>query len=297
MNPFGINRRDMLLKTGAAALGLSTFPLTSVFGGERKQRKVLFFTREGGDYEHAVVRRKGEELSLSERTLVDIGKKIGLEVECAKDGRVFDGNLDQYDGFALYGYDLTRDNPSRTPAVSPAGKHQLLSAIGRGKGFIGFHSAIIADRHLRERGEFDPLSAMIGGVSLGHGKQQEATMSIASPRFPGVQDLGESFTLHEEWHALTNFADDLHVILSQETNQMKGPRYERPRFPATWARMHGKGRVFYTSMGHRGDVWSHEIFRQIVLGALTWTTGGVDADVTPNIEQVTPGANHPRTSD
>ncbi|MFV1967322.1 MAG: ThuA domain-containing protein [Pirellulaceae bacterium] len=291
-----INRRDMLLSTGAAVLGISAFPLTSTFGTERKQRKILYFTREGGDYEHGVVRRKGEELSLSERTLVDLGKKIGLHVECTKDGRVFDEDLDQYDGFALYGYDLTRDNPKRTPPVSPAGKHQLLSAIHKGKGFVGFHSAIIGDRHLREQGGFDPLVEMVGGMSLGHGKQQEAIMSITSPKFPGVQDLGESFALHEEWHALTNFADDLHVILSQETQQMKGPRYERPRFPATWARMHGKGRIFYTSMGHRSDVWSHEIFRQIVSGALTWTTGGVDADVTPNIEKVTPGANYSKSS-
>lgn len=286
-----MKRRQMLLTTGAAALGISTFPFTCSVAAEKKKPKVLYFTREGGDYEHDVVHREGKELSLSERTLVDIGSKAGFDVDCTKDGRVFEANLDQYDGFALYGHDLTRHNPSRAPAVSPAGKHRLLSAISKGKGFVGFHSAIIADRHLRERGEFDPLSAMIGGLSLGHGAQQEATMSIASRMFPGVQDLGESFTLHEEWHALTNFADDLHVILSQETKEMKGPRYERPRFPATWARMHGKGRVFFTSMGHRGDVWSHEIFRQIVLGALAWTTGGVDADVTPNIEKVTPQAD------
>ena len=48
---------------------------------------------------------------------------------------------------------------------------------------------------------------------------------------------------------------------------MKGEDYQRPNFPATWARMHGKGRVFYTSMGHREDVWTNPIFQNLLAGA------------------------------
>jgi type 1 glutamine amidotransferase len=56
--------------------------------------------------------------------------------------------------------------------------------------------------------------------------------------------------------------------------------------------MHGQGRVFYTSMGHREDVWTNEeYFQPIVLGGLAWALGRVDADVTPNISKVTPGAH------
>jgi type 1 glutamine amidotransferase len=55
--------------------------------------------------------------------------------------------------------------------------------------------------------------------------------------------------------------------------------------------MHEKGRVFYTSLGHREDVWSGAIFEQIVLGGLAWALGRVQADITPNIDQVAPLAN------
>ena len=55
--------------------------------------------------------------------------------------------------------------------------------------------------------------------------------------------------------------------------------------------MQGKGRVFYTSLGHRDDVITSPTFAQILLGGLAWTMRNVDADVTPNIAQVTPGAN------
>ncbi len=66
--------------------------------------------------------------------------------------------------------------------------------------------------------------------------------------------------------------------------------YDRPPFPAAWARMHGKGRVYYNSMGHREDVWTGEIFQQLILGGLAWALGNIDADVPPNFKEVTPGA-------
>ena len=71
---------------------------------------------------------------------------------------------------------------------------------------------------------------------------------------------------------------------------MKGNEYERPNFPATWARMHEKGRVFYTSMGHREDVWQKPMFQELLVGGLAWATGNVDADVSPNLQQVAPQA-------
>ena len=45
---------------------------------------------------------------------------------------------------------------------------------------------------------------------------------------------------------------------------MKGTTYERPNYPETWARMHGKGRVFYTSMGHREDVWENPMYQGLL---------------------------------
>ena len=78
------------------------------------------------------------------------------------------------------------------------------------------------------------------------------------------------------------------MILVQVTEGMKGHMYERPNFPITWARAYGKGRVFYTSMGHREDVWENPMYQALLLGALGWTTGRIDASIEPNIRQVTP---------
>ncbi len=96
------------------------------------------------------------------------------------------------------------------------------------------------------------------------------------------------FDLNEEWYSLKNFAPDLHVILVQETEGMKGMDYERPAFPETWARKHGKGRVFYTSMGHREDVWENATFQHLLVGGLNWAFGRVEADITPNLTAAAP---------
>ena len=47
----------------------------------------------------------------------------------------------------------------------------------------------------------------------------------------------------------------------------------------------------YTSLGHREDVWTSKLFQQILLGGLSWALGQLEADITPNMDQVAPRAN------
>ena len=41
----------------------------------------------------------------------------------------------------------------------------------------------------------------------------------------------------------------------------------------------------------RSHVWQSDFFQNLLVGGLAWTLGNVDADVTPNIDKVTPKAN------
>jgi len=87
---------------------------------------------------------------------------------------------------------------------------------------------------------------------------------------------------------LENLADDLHVIYFYKTASMHDRDYQRPNYPQTWARMHGKGRVFYNSMGHREDVWANPKFQELAIAGLDWATGRINAEVPANITKVTP---------
>ncbi len=291
-----MRRREFLLSAGATALGLSTFALRRARAARLKTPKILYFTRSRG-FEHGPVQRINGQLSHSEKVMKEVCEREGVEVVCTKDGRVFDEPLDQYDAIAFYTCgDLCHpESKDGAPPMSQDGKKRLLDAIAAGKGFVGFHSATDSFHSQGPRNEIqtevDPYVAMIGGEFVKHGPQQVATMRVASPKFPGLEGVGDSFELNEEWYALKNFAKDLHVILVQETEGMKGDCYQRPPFPATWARMHGKGRVYYTSLGHREDIWTNPLCQQIVMGGFDWVMGNVEADITPNLDKVTPKAN------
>ncbi len=290
-----MNRRELLLTAGAAAVGLSAFPLNLVVAAEEKKlQKVLFFSRSAG-FEHPPITRHGDELSVGEKLLTKWGKTAGLDVVCSKDGAVFDGDLDQFDAFIFYTTGVLTDKKTENPQpgnpMSLEGKKKFLAAIEAGKGFVGIHSSTDSF-HSKT---IDPYIAMIGGEFIIHGPQQTATMEVVAPDFPGVKGLGKSFAIHDEWYALYRFAKDLHVILVQETKGMTGPMYQRPPYPATWAHKYGKGRVFYTSMGH-DDIWKKPLFRRVLMGGIAWAVGDAEADVTPNIEQVTPDANKTKNS-
>ena len=284
----------MLRTTGAVAIAASTFPMQWVAAGDKKKQKILYFSRSAG-FEHDAVKIKNGRPSISDRILTELGQKHGFEVVCTKDGRVFDGDLDQYDAIAFYTSGvLTEPNKAKTPPMTPAGKEKFLKAIAAGKGFVGLHSATDSfhSKGLRDQNqaEVDPYIAMIGGEFIVHGAQQEATIRAISRRFPGVKQFGRVQKLHEEWYTLKNFAKDLHVILVEDNEGMKGDCYQRPPFPMTWARRHDKGRVFYTSFGHRDDIWTNPDVQAIIAGGLAWTMGNVKANVRPNIDKVTPKA-------
>lgn len=296
------SRREVLRRIGRTtiaicALWVGTFSLGCSRVAEGKQKPhILFFTKSSG-FEHSVVRRKDGELSHAERVLTELGRKHGFEVTATKDGRVFDGDLSKFDAFFFYttGDLLRPGRRDQSPPMSAAGKKALLEAVSAGKGFIGSHCASDTFHSAGDRFETqetpDPYIAMVGGEFIKHGAQQKARMRGVDPQFPGCKETGEGFELHEEWYSLKNFAPDLHVLLVQETKGMKGSDYQRPPYPATWARQHGKGRVFYTSMGHREDVWTNPVFQSILLGGISWALGNDKADIAPNLQKVAPGAS------
>lgn len=292
-----IDRRDVLRTAGAAVVA-SAFPLHWVAAADKKKQKVLYFSRSAG-FEHDAVKIKNGQPSISDRTLTELGQRHNFEVTCTKDGRVFDGDLDQYDAIAFYtSGDLTKPNKAGTPPMTPEGKKKLLDTIAAGKGFVGLHAATDSFHTPgpgnQNQTEVDPYIAMLGGEFIVHGAQQESTIRAASPKFPGVKEFGEFQKLKEEWYTLKNFAKDLHVILIEDNEGMEGDCYQRPPFPMTWARMHGKGRVFYTSFGHRDDIWTNPDVRRIICGGMAWAMGNVEVDVTPNIDKVTPKAGQLR---
>lgn len=260
-----ITRRDWLKWSAMLAGSLC------VGGADERAPKILFFTKSSG-YQHSIISRKNNELAYAEKILVDLGKTNGFDIIPSKDGSLFTREkLAEYDAFIFCTTgDLTQSGTDEQPPMPANGKQALLDAIQNGKGFVGLHCA--SDTFHSQGETIDPYIKMLGGEFANHGAQQDSTTRIIDPKFPGSPQ--KDFTLKEEWYALKNFTD-LHVILMQETTGMQGEMYQRPPYPSTWARMHGKGKVFYTSLAHREDTWKNPLFTDLLMGGIGWVTGRI----------------------
>jgi type 1 glutamine amidotransferase len=294
-----MNRRQWLHRAGLAALALGSARLPAGAAADRKPR-LLMYTR-SESFQHDCVRRKGNELSHAEQIVTGLAAASNFEVVCEKDGRVFlSEEFPNFDGFLFetQGDLCSEKSQDGQPPMTAEGKKALLEAVRSGKGFVGCHCASDTfhspghqngDFKNQESEKIDPYIAMLGGEFIRHGEQQKGWMRVADRGFPGLTGL-EDFQMMEEWYSLKNFAPDLHVILVQDTKGMRNLDYERPSYPATWARRHGKGRVFYTSLGHRDDVWASDTFQKVLLAGLNWTLGRVEANIPPNLKEACPRA-------
>jgi hypothetical protein len=191
--------------------------------------------------------------------------------------------------------------------MTQEGEAAFLEAIHNGKGFIGTHAAsdTAHSAGLNEAGpgrwkndgdDTSPYARMLGGEFIMHGSQQRAHQIVVDKTFPGISAVPDDFGPKEEWYSLKNFAPDLHVLLVQDTSTMQRQgddktKYDRPNYPSTWAHKYGKGRVFYTNMGHRDDIWTNPVFQEVLAGGINWAVGNVEADIAPNLEKAAPEAN------
>ncbi|MBT8037567.1 MAG: ThuA domain-containing protein [Verrucomicrobiae bacterium] len=268
----------------------------AISAAEPKQR-ILFFSKSSG-FEHPVISWKKGQPSHAEKVLMEIGKSKNWEFEFSKDGSKFSKDyLAGFDTLIFYTTgDLTTAGKDKHPPMTQEGKTALLDYVNNGGGFIGLHCATDTfktqgvPKQVNNHDKCGAFICMVGGEFNGHGKQQEATNLVVNPKFPGYENLGKSFTLLEEWYALKHLQPDMHVLQVLQTKGMMGNMYKRPNFPVSWARMEGKGKVYYNAMGHREDVWTNDLFKNMIIGAVQWTSGDASVEIPSNLKEAAPGA-------
>jgi type 1 glutamine amidotransferase len=294
------NRRDFLRTMTVAGAGLAMGP--RLFAAEKKS--LLVFTKSSG-FEHSVIKVTDGKPSIAEGVVRELGKKHGFEVTATKDGRIFDSK--EFLGYtAMFFFttgDLTTEGNDKNPPMTTQGKQKLLDAVHDGMGFVGSHAASdtfhtppdtedLANRYIAHGEQSDPYLKMLGGEFIIHGSEprlQDVNLIVNDPTFPGLAGVKSPVAFNDEWYSMKDFATDMHVILTIDTHGMKGNCYQRPPYPMTWARMHGKGRVFYTAIGDRPENWQNEFFVNLLGGGFSWAIGNANAKLDQNLKQAAPG--------
>lgn len=269
----------------ALALVAVSFQLPALSQGPKK----LLFLTHAALYKHT-------SLGPAEKAVTELGKSGGFEVTTVEgykqDSKQLDFSfftpeyLNQFDGVMM----MTNGNLP----MSDAQKQTLVDFVKGGKAFIGAHCASLTFYNYPEFGE------MLGGYFNRNLPQGTiAVLKVEDAKHPATKMLGTSWPLVDEfylfgtapWDAARpdenidvlfknkipmGFSrDKVHVLLSLDTEHMdmsRQPNLKRGGdYPQAWTREYGKGRTFYTSLGHRDDIWSNDpVFRAHILGGIRW---------------------------
>ena len=240
----------------------------------RPAKKHLLVIGEEKGYRHeavshamATIERLGTECGLWETTL-----RTDTEVLTKKKLEYNAKNLNDFDAVLFYtGGDLEMDGQQKADFIS--------FIRDDGKGFIGVHSAAITFVDWPEYGD------MIGGYYDEHPWLTfDAPILVEDPSFPGMQQWPRSFVLRDEIYQMRNYSrSKVRVLMRLDVSKldMKNKNVHRTDgdFAVTWAKMYGKGRVYYTTLGHVAENWDKPEFQQMITEAIAWAMGLENADI------------------
>jgi type 1 glutamine amidotransferase len=277
----------MRLRSLAITSALCLLPFA--FPASAQGPKKLLFLTHAALYKHT-------SLGPAEKAVAELGTTGGFEVTTVEgykqDPKQLDFSfltpeyLNQFDGVMM----MTNGNLPMTDAQKKA----LLDFVKGGKAFIGAHCASLTFYNYPEFGE------MLGGYFNRNLPQGTiAVLKVEDAKHPATKMLGTSWPIVDEFYLFgtapwdaskpddnidvlfknkipMGFSRDrVHVLLSLDTEHMdmsKQPNLKRGGdYPQAWTREYGKGRTFYTSLGHRDDLWSNDpVFRAHILGGIRW---------------------------
>jgi uncharacterized protein len=287
---------DRLRRLILIALTFSLLPGLMSAQGAVPRKKLLFLTH-AGLYKHS-------SLEPAEAAVTEYGKTGGFDVTTLQgfkqDPRALDLSfltpeyLNSFDGLML----MTNGNLPFTPAQ----KQSIIDFVRNGKALIGTHCATLTMYDYPEFGE------VLGGYYLRSlvptemiAKGKVGVLKVEDANHPATKMLGSNWPLNEEFyefghavwdaskpaenisavgrlHILMPFSRDrVHVLLSLDTDKTDLsdlPNVPKGDYPQSWTRNFGKGRTFYTALGHRDDIWAHDaVFRAHVTGGIRWALG------------------------
>jgi hypothetical protein len=183
-------------------------------------------------------------------------------------------NIDYFDAIAFYTTgELDMDDEQ---------KAALMAFVkDDGKGFIGVHSAPDTFYKWPEYGE------MVGGYFDGHPWNTfNAPMIIEDSANPIVKHFPREFSVYDEIYQAKDFSRDrVRVLMRMDESRLdmtkKGIKRPDKDFAVSWIRNFGKGRVFYSSLGHTEESWNRPDVQKMWLEAVKWTMKLTEGDATP----------------
>lgn len=247
------------------------------------RKRVLAWADVSQGYQHdsvshalATIERLGYETGAFDTIIRTDSQLITKRPVLTADGKpsLYAKNLNDFDAVFCFGV--------REIQLTPEQRADLLSFVkDDGKGFVAAHGALTTFFSWPEYGK------MIGGRFDEHPWGIiNAPVIVEDSSFPGMSDLPKTFPHIDEYYQVKDFSrKDSRVLLRLDVSKLDLTgslvHHKDPDWPLAWAKMYGKGRVYYSALGHDPSTWDDRAVQEMYYEAILWALGLKDADVTP----------------
>ena len=209
--------------------------------GEKPAKiKVLFIRQGGHDWKNL------------SPLLVDAMHKTGdFEVTLSE-------NLDDFTAERIGKYDVAMFTGSGVNFTRVEQEKGLCDFVRKGGGYVGIHSA--TDSFKRS----EPYWELVGGRFAGHGggKFKVYIYDAEHPITKGLKDFEiQDETYRHHYHSNVCMRCLIRMNRGKERQSMG------------WVQHYGKGRMFYTSLGHGREAWANPHFQRLVVRGAYWSAG------------------------
>jgi type 1 glutamine amidotransferase len=149
--------------------------------------------------------------------------------------------------------------------IKPEQERNLEAAVKSGVGLAGWHGGL-GDAH-RSAVEYQ---FMVGGQWVAHpGGVVDYDVDITDPDDPITKGLKRRFHMKSEQYYM-HVDPAVEVLATTTFTGAHAPWIEGTVMPVVWKKLYGKGRVFYTSLGHVAADFDVPEAREIVKRGLLW---------------------------
>ncbi len=230
------------------------------------QPAVLAFSKTTG-FRHA------ESIDASKPVLSEMTRRNGWFVFETEEGGVF--NPEQLRQFKAVFF-----NNSTGRVLNDAQQEALSRYVEAGGALLGIHGAG-DDSHHCPWYETHLLGTRFSHHPL-HPQFQQARVYVESAADPALtRQLPPSWTHEDEWYVffgrpkgarVVSYINGEQIIPSGNLLWIQDKDFGMGKYhPVAWYRSVGKGKTFYTSMGHNWEVWQDAHFVRLLKNALLWT--------------------------
>jgi uncharacterized protein len=168
--------------------------------------------------------------------------------------------------------------------MTPEQKRDLLSFVhDDGKGFVGIHTASATAYGWPEYAE------LVGARFDNHPwNVVEASVVVERPEFPAMAHLPMRFQLRDEMYQFaapySRSKVDVLARLDVASLDLSNKNVHRSDhdFPIAWVKTYGRGRVFYSALGHTDESWDDPRVQRMYVAAIRWAARSLDAPVVPH---------------